>query len=153
MRRTALALMPAAFAIMSAVQCVVSPGGSASVSATTRSATSGPSGGMREGRVLSRSSPSTPSAAKRSCQRQTQVFDLPVRRMISIVPTPSALNSTISARQTCFCGRVAVPDQRRQAAAIGRRNGEGYSCAHAPDSHARSTKGIPRRTLLSGGNH
>jgi hypothetical protein len=29
MRRTALALMPAAFAIMSAVQCVVSPGGSA----------------------------------------------------------------------------------------------------------------------------
>ena len=59
---------------------------------------------MREGRVLSRSSPSKPSAAKRSCQRHTQVLDLPVRRMISIVPTPSALNSTISARQTCFCG-------------------------------------------------
>jgi hypothetical protein len=35
---------------------------------------------------------------KRSCQRQTQVFDLPVRRMISLVPTPSALNRTISAR-------------------------------------------------------
>ena len=29
---------------------------------------------------------------KRSCQRQTQVFDLPVRRMISLVPTPSALS-------------------------------------------------------------
>jgi hypothetical protein len=29
---------------------------------------------------------------------------LGVRRMISFVPTPSAVNSTISARQTCFCG-------------------------------------------------
>jgi hypothetical protein len=45
-----------------------------------------------------------PSCMKRSCQRQTQVFDLPVRRMISLVPTPSALNRTISARQTCLCG-------------------------------------------------
>ena len=35
---------------------------------------------------------------KRSCQRQTQVFDLPVSRMISLVPMPWALNSTISAR-------------------------------------------------------
>ena len=84
-------------AISSAVQCVVSPGGSASVSATTRSATSGPSGGMREGRVLSRRSPSTPSCMKRSCQRQTQVFDLPVRRMISLVPIPSALERMMHA--------------------------------------------------------
>ena len=45
MRRTALALMPLARAIRSAVQWVVSTGGSASVSATTRAATSGPSGG------------------------------------------------------------------------------------------------------------
>lgn len=103
MRRTALALMPAACAIMSAVQCVVSPGGSASVSATTRSVTSGPSGAMRDGRVLSRRGPSKPSLAKRSCQRHTQVFDLPVCRMMSTVPTPSALNRMISARQTCFC--------------------------------------------------
>ena len=88
MRWTELTLMPVAFAIMAPVQCVASPGGSASVSATTRAATSAPSGGMREGRVLSRSRPSTPSAMKRSCQRQTQVFDLPVRRMISFVPTP-----------------------------------------------------------------
>src|SRR3954465_15963760 len=53
MRRTALALMPLARAIRSAVQWVVSTGGWASGSATTRAATSGPSGGMREGRVLS----------------------------------------------------------------------------------------------------
>ena len=42
-------------------------------------------------------------AAVRSCQRQTQVFDLPVRRMISLVPTPSALERMIAARQACFC--------------------------------------------------
>ena len=63
-----------------------------------------PSGLMREGRVLSRSSPSNPSSIKRSCQRQTQVFDLAVRRIIAFVPMPPAVNSTISARQTCFCG-------------------------------------------------
>ena len=80
-----------------------STGGSASVSATTRAATSGPSGGMHEGRVLSCRRPSMPSFMNRSCQRQTQVFDLPVRRMISLVPTPSALERMISARQACFC--------------------------------------------------
>ena len=35
--------------------------------------------------------------------RQIQVFDLAVRRMISFVPSPSAVSKTISARQTCFC--------------------------------------------------
>jgi hypothetical protein len=49
-----------------------------SVRATTRAATSGPSGGMREGRALSSRRPSMPSFMNRSCQRQTQVFDLPV---------------------------------------------------------------------------
>ena len=34
--------------------------------------------------------------------RQTQVFDLPVRRMIPLVPMSSALSSTICVRQTCF---------------------------------------------------
>src|SRR3954447_15502404 len=58
---------------------------------------------MREGRVLSCRRPSMPSFMNRSCQRQTQVFDLPVRRMISLVPTPSALERMIAARQACFC--------------------------------------------------
>ena len=94
--------MPAASAIAAPVQWVASCGGSVAVSATTRSMTSWPSGATRGGRVLSRKRPSTPSSAKRSCQRQTQVFDLPVRRMISTVPRPPAESSTISARQTCF---------------------------------------------------
>ncbi|ESW76196.1 hypothetical protein X772_32360 [Mesorhizobium sp. LSJC280B00] len=153
MRLTALALMAAAFAIMSAVQCVVSPGGSASVSATTRSPASGPSGGMRNGRVLSRSSPSQPSAAKRSCQRHTQVFDLPVRRMISTVPTPSADRSTISARQTCFCGalRSLISAVRRE-----RSVGETVNDITVRMRQIRMRtpeREFPPRTLMSGGDH
>ncbi len=49
---------PMAFAIIEAVQWVASTGGSVRVSATTRSAISEPSGGIREGRVLSRRRPS-----------------------------------------------------------------------------------------------
>jgi hypothetical protein len=41
-------------------------------------------------------------AGKACCQRQTQVLDLLVSRMIALVPTPSALSKTIHARQTCF---------------------------------------------------
>ena len=40
---------------------------------------SAPSGGIRDGRVLSRRSPSTPSCTNRSCQRQITVLALPVR--------------------------------------------------------------------------
>jgi hypothetical protein len=41
-------------------------------------------------RVLSRVSPSTPSAMNRACHRHTTCFDLPDRRMISAVPQPSS---------------------------------------------------------------
>jgi hypothetical protein len=119
-RCTELGLMPTAAAIAAAVQCVVSPGGSpVVVSATTRAATSAPSGGMRGGRVLSRSSPSTPAVMNRSCQRQTATLLVPARRMISTVPWPSAVSSTIRARQTCFCGlfRSATTASRRARSA------------------------------------
>src|SRR5947208_1219540 len=91
-------------AIAAAVQCVVSPGGSLCVSATTRSPMAGGSGGTREGRVLSCNRPSTPVCMNRSCQRHRQVLLLAVCRMISLVPRPSAVNSTIRARHTCFWG-------------------------------------------------
>ena len=97
-RTDAESLIPTALAIASAVQWVVSPGGGSIVSATTRSAISGASGGLRDGRVLSRS-PSTASCIKRSCQRQTAALATPASRMISAVPQPS-----IRARQACFCG-------------------------------------------------
>jgi hypothetical protein len=74
------------------------------VRATTSCSTAMPSGGMRDGRVLSRGRPATPAVMKRSCQRQAAVLLTLARRMISAVPQPSAVNSTICARQTCFCG-------------------------------------------------
>jgi hypothetical protein len=106
MRCTEVTLTPTAFAVAAPVQWVASPGGASIVRATTRSAIEGSSLGTRERRVLSRRRPSKPSAAKRSCQRHTQVLDLPVSRMIAFVPAPSALNSTIRPRQTCFCGAL-----------------------------------------------
>jgi hypothetical protein len=108
MRCTEETLIPTILATAADVQCFASCGGSVAVRATTLSITSWPSGAMREGRVLSRRRPSTPSSAKRSCQRHTQVFDFYVRRMISTVPQPSADRSTISARQTCFCGALRL---------------------------------------------
>jgi hypothetical protein len=107
--RTALSLIPVASAIIAAVQWVASSGGSRWVSATTRSATLGPRSEIRDGRVLSRKSPSTPSVMNRSCQRQTQVFDLPVRRMIACVPSPSALKRMMAARHTCFWAALRSP--------------------------------------------
>src|SRR6201998_886521 len=81
-----LTLIPAALPLAAPGQWLAVGGGPAKVSATTRSATSGLSGGMREGRVLSRQSPATPSSPNRSCQRQITVLALPVACMISAVP-------------------------------------------------------------------
>ena len=131
MRWTELTLMPADFAIIAAVQWVVSAGGSVSVSATTRSATSGPSSRTRDGRVLSRRSPSTPSLMNRACQRQTQGFDLPVRRMIPAVPKPSAVARMMPARHTCFCG-LSVRDHRFQSGTIRGAYLDDDTFAHPP---------------------
>ena len=57
-------------------------------------------------RVLSRVSPSTPSAINRACHLHTTGFDLPERRMISAVPQPSAVARMMLARHTCFCGAL-----------------------------------------------
>jgi hypothetical protein len=59
--------------------------------------------------------------------RHTQVFDLPVRRIISLVPTPSALNRTISARQTCLCGAL-----RSRATVVRRRRSTGLRVMEIP---------------------
>jgi hypothetical protein len=91
-------------AIARTVQCVASADGSSSrVSRTTCATFASESFGMRDGLVLSRSRPSTPASMQRSCQRHTEGFDSPVRRMISAAPNRSPVNSTTSARQTCFC--------------------------------------------------
>ena len=65
----------ARFAIARPVQCVVSPGGSVRVSATTWSTSADGKGGSPGFLVLSCSRPATPSCMNRSCQRHTQGFD------------------------------------------------------------------------------
>jgi hypothetical protein len=99
-------LIPLASAMARPVQCVASPGGSPWVSSTTRSTLAAGKGGVPGGRVRSRRSPSTPSFMNRSCQRHTQSLETPARRMIALVPSPSAVARMILARQTCFCGRL-----------------------------------------------
>ena len=79
-------------------------GGGVWVRRTTSATLSGAVGALPAGRVLSDKIPSTPASAKRSCQRQTVVFDFCVAAMIAFVPSPSALKRMIRARQTCFCG-------------------------------------------------
>ena len=101
--RTVEAATPAAFAIARSVQCVASPIGGVCARRTIVATRAGDKGFRPGGRVLSRRSPSTPSSMKRSCQRQTHVFDFPVAAMIAIVPRPSALARMIRARHTCFC--------------------------------------------------
>jgi hypothetical protein len=53
---------------------------------------------------LARVNPSTPSAINRACEAQAQTtgFALPDRRMISVVPQPSALARMILARHKLF---------------------------------------------------
>ncbi len=132
-RSTELGLIPTVSAMAAAVQWVASCGGLVVVSSTTRSITACGSGGMREGRVLSRRSPSTPSAMNRSCQRQTHGLDTPTRRMIAFVPSPSAVARMIFARQTHFCGlfRSAATASKRARSArttLHGRRGGGTRC-------------------------
>ena len=57
----------------------------------------------------------------RCCQRQTQVLEVPVRRMISLVPTPAALRSTMAARQACFCEALrslVIASSRRRSGRV-----------------------------------
>lgn len=105
-RCTERRLTPAAFASIRPVQWVASPGGGPSVSSTTLSTVAVASGCLPGLRVLSRVSPSMPSAMNRACHRHTTGFDLPDRRMISAVPQPSAVARMMLARQTCFCGAL-----------------------------------------------
>ena len=72
----------------------------------------------RAGLVLQQ--PPDPACMNLSCQRQTQVFDLPVAAMMAFVPKPSAVRTTIHARQTCFWGvlpSATMISRRRRSAA------------------------------------
>jgi hypothetical protein len=94
---------PVAAAIARPVQCVASPGG------CERQRGHAVDQRRRQWRqaglsVFSRNRPATPSRINRSCQRQTNGFETPARRMISVLPQASAVARMIRARQRCFCG-------------------------------------------------
>ena len=64
---------------------VVIGGGGCCVRRTIQATRSGEVGALPGERDLSRSRPPTPSCMNRSCQRHTQVLDLPVSAMIADV--------------------------------------------------------------------
>lgn len=78
--------------------------------------------GTREGRVLSRLSPGTPSPRYRSCQRQTVGFDMPVRRHQHDAHAPRKL-----------ARRVAVAQQSlKLSAVVGAKLKADVAASHPP---------------------
>src|SRR3954467_6164408 len=152
MRCTEETLIPAALAIMAAVQCVVSPGGSSWVSAITRSATCGPKGGIREGRVLSRRSPSMPSRTKRSCQRHAG-FALAGAAHDLDRAEAGCRQQDDACPPDVFLSTVPVRDDRLQMNTTGGAHVDNDILAHRPDSHPARACGIPVRILSSGFIH
>ena len=67
---------------------------------------------------------------KRACQRQTTGFDLPERRMISLVPHVGRGEDDLGAPNV-FLRRAAVRNNRLKAPAIRRRDVHNNSCSHA----------------------
>ena len=104
---------------------------------------------MREGRVLSRKSPSTPSCMNRSCQRQTAVLLTSASRMIS--RGARAVDGQQHDPRTPDVLLRAVPIRYRlaQAAAVGGGYVYDDAGAHPTDSHPLKPQGIPPRTQAS----
>lgn len=98
--------MPTASAISERLQWVALGGLSCTVLAITLSRVPRGKGGTRDGLVLSRLRPGTPSSRYRCCHRQTVGFDVFARRMISKLPWPSAVARMISTRQKSLRGAL-----------------------------------------------
>ena len=90
---------------------------------------------------------------KRSCQRHTQVFDLPVCRIIAAVPAPSPRQQNDRCPPDVLLGGIAIPDHALKAKAVWRRNFKYDPGAHDAESHGAIRKGIPDRTLVLGVIH
>ena len=86
---------------------------------------------------------------KCSCQRHTQVFDLPgpAHDLIG-ANTVRAQQDDLSPPDMLVRG-VAVPRQRLQTAAVGRLKSDENSGSHASDSHAFMSRGNPSRIQMS----
>ena len=146
MRCTELALMPFSWAIAAAVQCVVSPGGSASVRATTLCSTAAVNGGMRDGRVLSHSKPSTPSVMNRSCQRpHCRLAGARAAHDLRCAATIRGQQNDVRSPHMFLSG-VSICHDRCQSLAVTGTYLDDDPCAHAINSHPRPASGILIRT-------
>src|SRR6476620_3710514 len=152
MRRTALALMPLARAIRSAVQWVVSTGGLASVSATRAPP---PPDRARDAR-----GPRLVVQEAGDAFLHEPFLPAPDAGLRLAGPAHDLVGAnTVGAREddrrppSVFLRGVTVPGDRFKSAADGPRDRDGNSGAHAPDSHGNRNRGIPIRTLLSSKDH
>jgi hypothetical protein len=102
-RRTELTLIRGRLGRPS-VKWLATDGGPASVIATTRSATSGPSGGMRDGRVLIVPKAGCALVPEPPLPAPDHRLGLTGRSHDLGSAAPSAVRRTIFARQTCFRG-------------------------------------------------
>jgi hypothetical protein len=87
---------------------------------------------------------------KHSCQRQTQVFDLPVLRH-DLVGADAARAQQDD--RSPLVWRIAIPREHLQMAAISRLETNGNSGSRAPDSHAATPQGIPAGIQMSEAIH
>ena len=83
-----------------------------------RSHTLAGNGGMREGRVLSRTRPATPARMNRSCQRHTVTLLVSAHDLIGADPVPCEQYDLRPPNM--FLWAVPVHDDRLQARPIGR---------------------------------
>jgi hypothetical protein len=125
--------------------CVAPGGGSPQVSATARATVSAGIGGLPGLRVLSRSSPSGPSSAKRCCQRHT------TGRLTSVLPL-AALGRRFVAASTTFdpfdmlARLVAVRRDRLKPLPVRRAQQNTYSLCH-PHRLARCSHVVNRQNV------
>ena len=117
--RTVDQATPTRFDIARSVQCPASPRGGEYVRFRTSRTLPAPAA-FPGGRLTFR--PATSCSGRRSCQHRIVGFDTPTRRVICVVPQPSALAGMICARRTCFSFKLAsstiASSRRRSSSSI-----------------------------------
>ena len=135
-------LTPAAFASIRPVQWLVSPGGGPSARSTTLCTVLVGSGGLPGLRVLSRVSPSTPSAMNRACHLHTTGLDSPERAHDLGGATTVGSGKNDVGPPHMLLRRAAIRDDRLKSMAV--RPGDLYdnSCSHAESLELGSAASI-----------
>ena len=137
-----------AFAIARPVQCVAAPGGSLQVKATTRRTTASGVGALPGFLVLSRSNPSTPSSAKRCCQRHTAGRVAPLRWATWRTGRRSAEPRMMRARWACFCGRLRSAMIAAKRAILSRNQRTNGLCHARTIAHASAYVNLVNTSVL-----